>query len=98
DLAVQHVNQRVAADDDLHLLPVAIEPAMRLDGGLGVTGKLPEQNLAVARKQHADRAGSSDDAAPLTFVELTGVLIVRVDVELVAAHLPRVPRRRGCRV
>ena len=72
----------------------AVESLVRLDGGFRVAGTLPSRILQPPG-QHADRAGRRDDVASLAFVQLAGVLVVRIHVELVAAHLPRIAGGRA---
>ena len=92
------MHEGVPARDDLHLLPVSWNPLCGLD-------RSPRSQFTVPirfwpARHELDQPPGDDDTAPLPFIELARVAVLGVEVELVAAHLPRVLKSlrgvRGC--
>src|SRR5262249_13574700 len=86
DGAVQDLNDRVAARDDVDLVPV-----VGLDDRLQLVGALLQvaDDLRAAAVGHVDRLAAHGQKAPAPLlVDLAGELVGEVDVGLVPFHHP----------
>ena len=85
-MAVDQLDQRIAAGDDVQVVPVAI-----LDIGSSTRSPSPERADRADLPPfgtYANLAAQREKAAAALFVDLAGVLLLRVDIGLVALHHP----------
>src|SRR5262245_46533412 len=94
------MHQRISPRDDLDLLPLTRETLVRLDKLPRIFRRCAYLYIPAIRQKLDDPAGRVHDAAALSFVELAGIPVARIQIELIPADLPRIrsvaAARRRC--
>ena len=84
--AVQHVDEDVAARDDVDIVPLV---ALRERLKFGERAGRPDDLARTARDGVGDLTAHRHERAPALFVQVAGVAIRAVEIELIALHRPR---------